>query len=504
MRKNLISIFIYMLLVSCGDFLEPKSTSEFVPKDATSLNEIILGDAYPRPDDRIAINTFLGVFEDDVTCSDWAPDPNNEDKLPALEAAYAWQPDMFERFQKAGIFANTYNIWQNIYRKLLGANAVLDYIGDASGTEHEKSNVKAQGCALRAFYHFYLVNIFGVPYNDNKIGPGIPIRTSSGMEDKEMKRNTVEEVYRQIVSDLLEAEKQYKTLPADKQWQMDFRTSLPMVQLLLSRVYLYMEDWENAALYAEKVINDWNFRLHDLNSLPEPTFMEPYYNFISSKSSECIWLFGSSSDMNYFIDEEWNVWDDERCILRVSDDLLNSYIPGDLRKERYMVQERWYDEYYKPFSKVKISYRHYPESDTEFARAFRLPEAYLNLAEAKAMLYKINGDAAARTVALEKLNYLRLYRFDPEQYEKKDISNPDDLVTFIREERRRELCFENHRWFDLRRYGMPEIRHKWSQDENVTVEYVLKAKDPGYTIPIPPEALEKNKALEQNVLAPVR
>ena len=62
MKKNLAGVFIYILLVSCGDFLEPKSTSEFVPKDATSLNEIILGDAYPRPDDRIAINTFLGLF----------------------------------------------------------------------------------------------------------------------------------------------------------------------------------------------------------------------------------------------------------------------------------------------------------------------------------------------------------------------------------------------------------------------------------------------------------
>lgn len=504
MKKNLVGVFIYILLVSCGDFLEPKSTSEFVPKDAASLNEIILGDAYPRPDDRIAINTFLGALEDDVTCSDWAPDPMNESKLPALQAVYAWQPDVFERFQTANIFANTYNIWQNIYRKLLGANAVLDYIDGASGTEYDKNNVKAQGLALRAFYHFYLVNIFGVPYNYDKKGLGIPIRTSSGMEDKELKRNTVEEVYKLVVADLLEAEKLYKTLPVNKQWQMDFRTNLPMVQLLLSRVYLYMEDWENAAIYAGKVINDWSFRLQDLNSLPAPTTMEPYYNFISSKCSECIWLFGSSSDVNYFVGEQWNAWDDERCILCVSDDLLNSYIPGDLRKDAYMVRERRYDEYYKPFSKVKINYRHNPESDEYFARAFRLPEAYLNLAEAKAMLYKTNQDGAAKTEALKNLNFLRLYRFDAEKYKEVDIAGADDLVTFIREERRRELCFENHRWFDLRRYGMPEIKHKWAQDEKVTIEYILKEKDPGYTIPIPPEALEKNRALEQNVLAPVR
>ena len=39
-----------LMLNSCGDFLEPKSTSEFVPKDVRSLNEILLGEAYPRND----------------------------------------------------------------------------------------------------------------------------------------------------------------------------------------------------------------------------------------------------------------------------------------------------------------------------------------------------------------------------------------------------------------------------------------------------------------------
>ena len=132
---------------------------------------------------------------------------------------------------------------------------------------------------------------------------------------------------------MLEAERLYLTLPVDRQWQMDFRTNLPMVQLLLSRVYLYMEDWNNAALYAQKVINDWSFSLQNLNSLPEGTTMEPYFNFISSTCTECIWLYGSANDVYYFLQEDWNTWDDERSIMCVSEELLNSYVDGDLRKE---------------------------------------------------------------------------------------------------------------------------------------------------------------------------
>ena len=67
------------------------------------------------------------------------------------------------------------------------------------------------------------------------------------------------------------------------------------------------------------------------------------------------------------------------------------------------------------------------------------------------------------------------------------------------EERRRELCFEGHRWFDLRRWGMPEIKHIW-HDENASFEYTLKEKDLMYTIPIPDEAMQENTKLEQNEL----
>ena len=78
-------------------------------------------------------------------------------------------------------------------------------------------------------------------------------------------------------------------------------------------------------------------------------------------------------------------------------------------------------------------------------------------------------------------------------------SCPATIEIFIKAERRKELCFEGQRWFDLRRYGMPQITHEW---EGKT--YTLKSNDPSYTMPIPDEVLIKNKRLEQNPLAPKR
>ena len=49
---------------------------------------------------------------------------------------------------------------------------------------------------------------------------------------------------------------------------------------------------------------------------------------------------------------------------------------------------------------------------------------------------------------------------------------------------------------------MPQIQHTWYPDAQSTLVYTLKEHDPGYTIPLPPDALELNNLLEQNPLAP--
>ena len=84
------------------------------------------------------------------------------------------------------------------------------------------------------------------------------------------------------------------------------------------------------------------------------------------------------------------------------------------------------------------------------------------------------------------------------------LTTPEDLIEFCHEERRRELCFESHRWFDLRRYGMPSIKHSWYDASGNRTVYTLKERDLGYALPIPQDAMDTNSALKQNELAPER
>ena len=134
----------------------------------------------------------------------------------------------------------------------------------------------------------------------------------------------------------------------------------------------------------------------------------------------------------------------------------------------------------------------------------RLSEAYLNYMEAEAMLYKTTGSTDHLQLSLNALNNLRQKRFAPDDYKAVNITDADKLVEFIHNERRRELCFESQRWYDLRRWGMPEIKHIWYDSKSTVTTYTLKEKDPLYTVPIPDEAIEKNIRLEQNPLCEKR
>ena len=80
-----------------------------------------------------------------------------------------------------------------------------------------------------------LVNHFGAPYNYNKQALGVPLKLDSNLLPEDqllMTRNTVEEVYNQIVDDLNEAERLFLTLSKDKQYEPNYLVSLPMIQLL--------------------------------------------------------------------------------------------------------------------------------------------------------------------------------------------------------------------------------------------------------------------------------
>ena len=496
-NRLIIIAGISLALTGCSDFLEPNSKSEFVPKDATSLNELLLGEAYQR-NDMDGFNVFLGLLDDDIEATPYQ-EPLEDFKEDKYLASFTWQPDMFKMMEKAN--AGHINMYERYYELILGTNAVLDYLPKVTDTEEMMNIVKAQALALRGFYYFNLINIFGQPYNYNKEALGVPLKLKSGIEESDdyLKRKTVGEVYEQILLDLHASEEIYKLLPEDQQWKPKFRTSLPMVQLMLSRTYLYMENWEKAAEYAKYVMDNTTFSLVNLNNISTDNAEYMYYPSYNSK--ETIWAYGSPNDMFGWTCQSTNTENDNsgkkmHAYFQASESLLAMFDEYDLRRDRYIIKTQTEDGYMDmAYGKILVKTEYYLPNDAVnvFGRSLRQSEAYLNYAEAKA---NIGG---------EKINDAldALYTLCENRYE--DESLPDfpgeqeELLAFIKDERRRELCFEGHRWFDLRRWGMPEITHVWHKKDESHV-YRLTKEDLMYTVPIPDEAIQENGKLVQNDL----
>jgi hypothetical protein len=163
------------------------------------------------------------------------------------------------RFQTEYNWANSEgtsaNFFDDAYVLISRANNVINAIAefDQPGvTEAQLNQLEGEALFLRALAYFDLVRMYAQPYSYDPQSLGVPVVLVT--EIAEPARNTVGEVYEQIVSDLTTAEGKIGT-PDRGQTDPVGLASKPAVQALLAKVYLYMENWQGAADYATKVIN---------------------------------------------------------------------------------------------------------------------------------------------------------------------------------------------------------------------------------------------------------
>lgn len=172
-------------------------------------------------------------------------------------------------------YTNTYvkqvfsNIWTSAYQTIGYANNILEQLKDKSEKDLPLYNYyKGEMLGVRAYLHFDMLRLFA---SATPTETGIPYVTSYSYSVKPFMK--VSEDYDAIIADLKEAEKLLagdETLikyPHDNtQYEafLNYREThfnLYAVQALLARVYWTKGDMDNAAIYAQKVINSNKFPL---------------------------------------------------------------------------------------------------------------------------------------------------------------------------------------------------------------------------------------------------
>ena len=413
--------------------------------------------------------------------------------------------NMIFKFEErhAGL-SNVASFWSQSYKIIYSTNVALDVISEDPDPSDETKALHGEALFLKAYVMHSLVRAYAKPYKEATAAsePGLIIR-ENGSDAAPKGRASLKETYDYIVNCLLDAEKLMET-PVARSQSRCF-ASLGAVRALLSRVYLYMGNWDKCIEYSSKVIADDNYEIAGAAEFAD-------YFKSTWTSKETIWCLkmlpqddkgsGSVASMIMKADGCWGeegyseplLEDMGRGTSLENDDIRWTFVCDVNTKNGLDLI---------PCSKLSWQ----DGKPTLFSPPFlRVTEMYLNRAEA----YAHKGDKAN---AVKDVNEVRKHRMtanvDAHLYTEADVTG--DPVDFVLKETRVEFAFEAHRFFDLMRNDKDIVRNFWGYHTNYTAGQSTSGKpgldavgvftrhdDTRLVFPIPSKEIDNNPLCEQN------
>ena len=439
---TIVLIIIGLIAGSCSDFLDVK------PKESVSDDQTIF-------DAASSLTAVLGIYNGLANGSYYGTSFQSIGYLAGDNIVWTGSQSQVQEFINHNVKGDNSTIstvWVAIYRTINRANNVLakvPEVTDAALTTALKNQYLGEAYFARALSYFDLARVYG----------GVPLITEPTLKPTDnsgIAKATVDQVYAQVLADLLAAE------PLLPETTDRYRATRKTVWALLSRFYLYRNDDVKAEEYASKLIDDAaNYKLvkpynaffaNNVRGTQESVF-EIFYNGTTEQNGHR----GQWQPQSNGGTRQWAPND-------VLVGLLNDPAVGGTRSTLVAKdnQNRWYGNLY---------YRT-PPLDPSFV--IRIAELYLIRAEARANQEDLEG-------AIDDLDAVR----DRAGLEGTTAETQEEIILAIENERRVEFALEPHRWFDLVRTGRAQT--------------VLNITDPNkLVLPLPADQILVDKALKQN------
>lgn len=469
MIKNAMFLTVMVVLTGCSGFLDREPISDLAEENFFQTGadaEAALVAAYDALQSEYYI--FDRFTNGDVisdNCYAGGDNPNNF---------------QLDEFTVTPTNINVERDWGYLYEAISRANAVLDNVEDINSPdfpEERKRQVLGEAAFLRAYHYFQLVNLFGeVPLVTAKV-------SSTDPEVVFQPKATVPAIYEAIVADLLFAEERLPLI-YDRQRQ---RATKGAAQAMLAKAYAHQPapDWASVKTYAEAVIGSGTYQL-----LPDYDRLWQSNNENTLESILEVQFIGGTNEANWgpqlwlpssLTNDSW------RKFNTPSNDLLNAFTAENdvVRRQSSILMEgglAWQDPDY-PSGVIPFPFKQRVASGWSSPNNYillRLADIILLLAEAENEL----GNAGAAATAL---NQIRARVNLPAT----TASSQQQLRVAIQNERRLELAFEGHRWFDLKRTGTAiETMNALGRNYDVQAFELLW--------PVPQSELDRNPNLTQN------
>ena len=431
------SLFVSMMFTSCDNFLDITPTGKVIASTGEEYRAMLTYEYKYFPKDRhmTTVRTDELKFSGSTASSD----------LDAYLDLWLWKDENPSP-------TTSYFSWRSYYHAIYIANYIIEHQEEITDASAKTINqLVGEAYMMRAYCHFLLVNLYAEPYTHCTPATtrGVPMMLEADV-NAIPGSSSVETIYQQVLSDIAEAEQRLNVTKWDEGENYRFNTI--SAQALRARTYLYMGRWQEA-LTAAKAVIAAHGDLEDLNvsSALLPDSYQSAENIVALEQF--------SSNLSTVINQP-------------SNDFISLYRTGDQRKSKY-------------FKRATSTTWTLLKSDGYCS--FRSAEAYLTAAEAAAQLNDLTG-------AVDLLKPLLQKRLNATAYQDAlDLMAPmnqSQLLQEIYDERARELAFEGHRWYDLRRTTQPALTRTYGGQT-----YTLTPEK--YTMRFPTEAVESNPEIER-------
>ena len=479
------AILLASALCSCTDFLDEQlqddyNGNKFFTNEANAQRSII--GAYNTIGFTSADN-YLWVFGD--IASDDSVKGGNPGDMSAGE-----EIDHFEANSDNGIIAI---YWKYAYETVSQANNIIAYVPGIDMDAALRSRIVGEAKFLRALSYFHIVNIWG----------SVPLRKEPNQNNNaNIVLSDPGTVYQLIKDDLRDAIA--SPLSAEYSSPDAGRASLGAAYALMAKVYLFEKNYGEclSAIASLQALN-----LYEL----EDDYAD-LFKLGAEDSKEAIFVARHLSDQNpglgnilnvYFAPQQENGYYfnaptesfvesfDELTVDGGTDPRLDASIgrPGQMWMNGEVFDDSWTSNNDTPYLVRKYNQ---PLSEVTIGRKSDggLPFMYLRYADvllmkAEALAYR-NANSQDLEDAAAALDEVR-GRAD---LAPTTATTQEALLSAIRKERRRELGFESHRFFDLMRWGKEIAEAALGED------FAGKWTGDRYYFPLPLSETDVNQAIE--------
>ncbi|WP_439582649.1 RagB/SusD family nutrient uptake outer membrane protein [Dyadobacter bucti] len=472
--KKILPFFLILFWASSCDVLDQIPESNFTPanfyKNADDAKAAV-NSVYDPMNTAEMYNQVMWIIQDQATDdSEWGGGRSTANQAKNDLDKYTFTPAT----------STFLSVWSTVYRGINRANTVLERVPGITMDTELQTRLLAETKFMRGFYYFTLVRLFG----------GVPLllNETTSLNNLQVSRATAEDVYAQVIKDFTEAE---AVLPLTYTGADKGRATKGAATAFLAKVYLTREDWANAALKAKQVIDSG---VYDLWANYSDAFL-----IANKNGKEAVFevqaLGGGFNEGSFMQGYMRPNFDRVNNISGFGDDpvtknLYDTYTAADKRRD---VNIRLYSATSTPAAPASVDYPAYvykyldpsATANGEGSNNYpiiRYPDVLLMYAEA------LNEQAAGNAEAFNAINKIRTRAGLAVLPSTLSQAAFRDAVLL---ERRLELAFEGHRWYDL-------VRTKRLVSAMKAQNPTIVVTDKNYLFPIPQTERDANPNLTQN------